>query len=76
MSVLACDRKKCDNVMCDRYNPEYGYICDECFEELEKLDGVVSIIEFMSTPRDDYTQKIDEPWDNYVDRVFTHRNEY
>jgi hypothetical protein len=34
MSVLACNRKDCRNIMCDRYNTHYGYICDECFEEL------------------------------------------
>ena len=34
MSVLQCDRKGCRNVLCDRHARGYGYICDECFEEL------------------------------------------
>ena len=34
MSVLACDRKGCQNIMCDRLSDDYGYICNECFEEL------------------------------------------
>ena len=34
MSVLACDRNGCDNVMCDRLSHEYGYICHECFKDL------------------------------------------
>jgi hypothetical protein len=36
MSVLACDRAGCENIMCTRYSHEYGYICDDCFEELKK----------------------------------------
>jgi len=34
MSVLACDRRGCENIMCDRYSEDYGYICDGCFREL------------------------------------------
>jgi len=34
MGVLACFRKGCQNIMCDRYSSTYGYICHECFEEL------------------------------------------
>lgn len=35
MSVLACDRQDCRNVMCDRLILEGSrYICDDCFDEL------------------------------------------
>jgi hypothetical protein len=34
MSVLECDRTGCPNIMCDRLNDVYGYICDSCYEEL------------------------------------------
>jgi hypothetical protein len=34
MAIMACDRNNCINIMCDRYSSEYGYICNECFEEL------------------------------------------
>jgi hypothetical protein len=34
MSVLSCNRYGCENIMCDRYNPAYGYICEPCFNEL------------------------------------------
>jgi len=34
MGVLPCDRLDCENVMCDRLSRKYGYICDECFDEL------------------------------------------
>lgn len=47
MSVLACDRKGCDNVMCDRLSREYGYICNECFNELVELGPNTDIAEFM-----------------------------
>jgi len=34
MGVLQCDRNDCEEILCDRYNRDYGYICDGCFEEL------------------------------------------
>lgn len=34
MGVLACDRNGCSNIMCDRHSYEYGYLCNECFDEL------------------------------------------
>lgn len=35
MSVLACNRNGCRNVMCDRLSYEWGYLCDDCFAELQ-----------------------------------------
>ena len=34
MGVMACNRDGCRNIMCTRHSHEFGYICDECFEEL------------------------------------------
>lgn len=34
MSVLACNRGNCENIMCDRYSHKYGYLCNQCLEEL------------------------------------------
>ncbi len=34
MSYMQCDREGCENIMCDRYSSQYGYICDKCFKEL------------------------------------------
>jgi len=34
MGVMACSRDGCENIMCDRYSEQYGYICGECFNEL------------------------------------------
>jgi len=47
MGVLACNRNGCENIMCARYSYEYGYICDECFEELVKSGVDTNIAEFM-----------------------------
>ena len=57
MGVLACDRKGCSHIMCDRYSDEYGYICNSCYFELQKTKPD-SISEFMNsykyTPSTDY----------------------
>lgn len=71
MSVLQCDRRGCENIMCDRHSNEYGYICDECFRELCGLIGRWSIYEFMRS---------DKPVDGnamvfYYDAVFPIRTE-
>ena len=36
MSVMACSRKGCENIMCDRYSSTHGYICHDCFIELKE----------------------------------------
>lgn len=46
MSVLACTRNGCGNVMCDRYSSLFGYICNECFEEL--VISEISIYTFLA----------------------------
>ena len=35
MGVLECDRLGCENIMCEYVSSTYGYICDECLEELK-----------------------------------------
>lgn len=52
MGVLHCNRKGCNNILCDRYSHKYGYICDECFEELISLGpkiGVDTFTNFMQS---------------------------
>lgn len=34
MGVMECDRKGCNNIMCKKHSSKYGYICEECFNEL------------------------------------------
>ena len=60
MSVLPCARKGCDNVMCDRYFNEYGYICNECFDELVRTGPETNIAEFFDTHKENSPVKKDE----------------
>ena len=57
MSVLECDRNGCGNVMCDRYSFEYGYICNECFEELILTGPTTDIKIFMNTVKQPYKRE-------------------
>ena len=64
MGVLACDRDNCKNVMCDRYSNEYGYICNECFNELRFKFPDVTIGDFMNSSKSkekklDYTSVLE-----------------
>jgi hypothetical protein len=51
MGVLACDRRGCENIMCDRCSSIHGYICNECFDELVGLGIHVDSYDFMDTPK-------------------------
>lgn len=46
MGVMPCSRRGCENILCSRYSPKYGYICDSCFREL--MSTLVDIWYFMS----------------------------
>ncbi len=59
MGVMKCDRRHCENIICDRYSPVYGYICSECYEEM--VQGRLDIDTFMATSKD----KIGEREHNY-----------
>ena len=54
---MRCSRRDCENILCDKYNPKFGYICDDCFEELKLSEGrkelnLGDIYRFMETPKD------------------------
>jgi len=53
MGVMACNRKGCDNIMCQRYSGKSGYICGECYIELLEQDpkNPGDVEEFMNTPK-------------------------
>lgn len=57
MGVREFNRQKCDNIMFDMYNSKYGYICNDCFDELLNSDvpliaeGITSF--FPSNPQND-----------------------
>ncbi len=36
MGVMSCYRMACENIMCDTYVPEIGYICYECQKEFKE----------------------------------------
>jgi hypothetical protein len=61
MSVLACDRSGCDNIMCNRYNERYGYICEDCFQEARDK-GLTSkdMAVFMNSAKEDPDQDLDD----------------
>ena len=48
MGVLACDRNGCENIMCDYYSPIFGYLCDECRQELVAR-GPMLVQDFMNS---------------------------
>ena len=66
MSVLACDRRGCEHIMCERLILNGSrYICDECWDELREakltwpdkmtaLEVWGAIENFMETPRGTY----------------------
>jgi hypothetical protein len=58
MSVLSCNRKKCENIMCDYYSNKHGYICRECISELINTDGRISIKKFMNSEKDNYKNEV------------------
>ena len=51
MGVMACNRRNCDNIMCKSYSDDFGYICTDCYKELEHLkpSSVDDIRGFMDT---------------------------
>lgn len=69
MSVLACNRVGCHNIMCDRYSSTFGYICDECFEELKAISKfeLVSIRDFMNNKLRYTTPELDT---EFLEEIF------
>lgn len=67
MSVLACDRTGCENVMCDRWFPALQlYVCRDCLAELRSamhaapaeevdLGGRQFVRRFMAGPKGERT---------------------
>lgn len=72
MGVLACDRKGCENVMCDRYSNEHGYICSECFDEMVESEQFESIEEFMNTEKNTYIDNTNNSYEN-LNEIFETR---
>lgn len=47
MGIMTCNRNGCNNIMCDRHSHEFGYICNDCFDELVKSGPTTDIAQFM-----------------------------
>lgn len=75
MSVLACDRNSCDNIMCDFYSSEHGYLCYDCRNELVETNGSMTISQFMNIPKPMGRNYEDKSWRRYVEDVFESRYE-
>lgn len=71
--IRSCHRLGCHNVMCSRYADKYGYICDECFEEL--VLSRKSVKEFMKTEKDILYEDVDmDSRRNRLDEIFKRRD--
>ncbi|RLA84795.1 MAG: hypothetical protein DRG78_00460 [Epsilonproteobacteria bacterium] len=69
MGVMACDRNGCDNLLCNKYSTEYGYICNECLEEMKNKQGNAkfTISGFMNSKKGEIIE--DQSID--LDNIFT-----
>ena len=65
MGVLQCYRRGCQNIMCDRYSSTYGYICNECFDELMILGVDTNVEDFMNTHKQTVRKQINDTYNLY-----------
>ena len=76
MGVNQCDRKDCENIMCNRYSDVYGHICESCFGELINYAAVVgvgfNITDFMETSKKFSNIKASKA---YFNEIFIRDNE-
>lgn len=68
MGVMECSRVGCTNVMCDRYSPNYGYICNECLEQLRT--SPVTIPTFMKMHKEEYKELFMKDRTEEIDKEF------
>ena len=47
MGVRNCSRMNCQRILCDRYSDTFGYVCDNCFEELVEMGPLSNIDHLM-----------------------------
>lgn len=71
MGVMACARDGCENILCNRYHSGFGYLCDECFEELVNtgMAGVTNLTlgDFYASVKGSHQPKLDtrEYWEQF-----------
>jgi hypothetical protein len=81
MGVMSCHRKGCNNIMCDTYIPQIGYVCRECQEEFKILlqtrgfnnptedDIYMELVSFMEKEKlFNYSYDQDESIDNFFNK--------
>lgn len=51
MSVKDCNRLGCKTIMCKRISRKFGYLCDDCFNELVTLGFTANVSKFMETEK-------------------------
>ena len=73
MGVLPCDREGCGNVMCDYCSSTYGYLCEECFEELVRLGVRENIYVFMRTAKSWNGEFTEDQTRKYFESIFPKR---
>ena len=54
MGVMECSRKGCTNIMCDKYSSDFGYICNDCYNEM--VESGLDVKTFMNKPKPDGTE--------------------
>lgn len=70
MGVMNCSRSNCENILCDRYSKDYGYICDDCFCELLQKPNI-NIESFMNTPKvTDSFELNNDSWRDHLNKIF------
>lgn len=79
MGVMSCSRKRCENIMCDTYIYDIGYVCNECQGEFKYYlqhknktnipEGEIrrELKEFMDTYKDDYKNDGEISIDDFFD---------
>lgn len=73
MGVLECNRRDCDNIMCDYVSDEYGYLCSECRSELI-LGGTTYIKGFMRSSKP-INKHDNSSWEADIEAEFKSRYE-
>jgi len=66
MSVMGCNRRGCENIMCDRSSDEHGYICDECFQELLMRGVHTPVLTFMNLEKQTSNKEATEVYFNTI----------
>jgi hypothetical protein len=71
MGVMNCNRKDCDNILCDRYADDLGYICNSCYNEMiedQKYNPKFTIDGFMKNSKFLPDSEVD------LDSLFSYRH--